>query len=341
MPASGSESIFVCYRRSDSADTVDRIYELLERGFSRRRLFRDVDSIPRGVHFPNHIAGVLKTCSVVLVVIGPGWLDARTEDGRLRLEDPSDHVRVEIETALRVEGMRVIPVLVRNASIPKSAQLPDSIQGLVERSGLSIRPNPDFRGDMSRLLRVLRESISEVRRIRSQQTSKTSSGRLGKARWPLTSVAWLVVLALILFVGAIWLAGAKLNHTDQKADSVTATPTPIPKLTPLEEWQLIERKRSESEKVSTPTVVSTPTPRLTPTPYRQATEMEQAEEEVLRREYAKAWMTLPASTRRLLHDAEIDFEVKTRTYDPAAKNDALKIRIKYFQDLATLGERGG
>jgi hypothetical protein len=90
MPASGSGSIFVCYRRSDSADTVDRIYELLEKGFSRRGLFRDIESVPPGIEFRSHIIRALEACSIVLVVIGPGWFDARTEDGRRRLDDPLD-----------------------------------------------------------------------------------------------------------------------------------------------------------------------------------------------------------------------------------------------------------
>lgn len=161
MSAPGSESIFVCYRRSDSADAVDRIYEVLEKSFSRRGLFRDIDSIRSGVKFQSHIIRALEACSVVLVVIGPGWLDARSEDGQRRIDNPQDHVRVEIETALHDEGLWVIPVLVRNASMPKSKQLPDSIQGLVGLNALSIRPNPDFRGDVSRLVRELRKGVSK------------------------------------------------------------------------------------------------------------------------------------------------------------------------------------
>ena len=207
---SAPESIFVCYRRSDSADAVDRIYEVLEKDFSRRGLFRDIDSVPVGIDFRSHIIRVLESCSVVLVIIGPGWLDARTQDGHRRLEDPLDHVRVEIETALRVEGLRIIPVLVRDASVPKSDQLPDSIQALVGRSSLSIRPNPDFRGDMSRLVRDLREAIAEIRQLRSepirgsqgprahrQSQSKTTPARTAQYGW-LRSIAQLSFVPFVL-----------------------------------------------------------------------------------------------------------------------------------------------
>jgi hypothetical protein len=160
-------SLFLCYRRSDSADTVDRIYERLCRDLGKNKLFRDIDSIPLGVDFPDRIAGVLRECCAVLVVIGPGWLEARSPDGRRRLDDPQDHVRVEVECALRAVNTRVIPVLVRGASMPKPEEVPESLRTLVKLNGMMVRPNPDFQGDVSRLARGLREVIAK--------TSTTSS----------------------------------------------------------------------------------------------------------------------------------------------------------------------
>jgi hypothetical protein len=49
-------------------------------------------------------------CLVMVVVIGPDWLDARGEHGR-RLDDPTDWVRLEITQAL-AGGVTVIPVTV-------------------------------------------------------------------------------------------------------------------------------------------------------------------------------------------------------------------------------------
>jgi Domain of unknown function (DUF4190)/TIR domain len=184
MPAPGEESIFVCYRRSDSADTVDRIYEVLKKDFAHQKPFRDIDSIPIGIDFSTHILRALDACSVVLVVIGPGWLDAQSEDGRRRLDDPGDHVRVEIETALRVEGLRVIPVFIRNATVPSREHVPDSIRGLVARSGLSIRPDPDFRGDMSRLIKTLRTTIAEFRQLRLQRQRQNENEQRVSVRQP-------------------------------------------------------------------------------------------------------------------------------------------------------------
>jgi hypothetical protein len=174
------ESIFICYRRNDSADTVDRIYKRLEREFGRDTLFRDIDSMPVGIDFPSHIKQVLSSCCAVLVVIGPYWLESRDEGGRRRLDDPQDYLRIEVETALSIPNMRIIPVRVHNAGMPKAENVPESIRALLFRHGVSVRPDPDFRGDVSRLVRQLRESIPKfktllARRIRRERTSKSAT----------------------------------------------------------------------------------------------------------------------------------------------------------------------
>ena len=69
------------------------------------------------------------SCAVLLVVIGGWWLTATGEDGRRRLDDPGDFVRLEIEAAL-ARHVRVIPVLVDGARMPRAADLPASLEGL-------------------------------------------------------------------------------------------------------------------------------------------------------------------------------------------------------------------
>ena len=56
-----------------------------------------------------------------------------------------------------------------NAKMPRSAQVPDSIRALVELSGLNVRPNPDFQGDVSRLSESLRNWIAEFRKLRANK----------------------------------------------------------------------------------------------------------------------------------------------------------------------------
>ena len=72
-----------------------------------------------------------------------------------RINDPRDHVRIEIETALR-RNIRVVPLLVGNATIPAEQELPPTLQSLAYRAGTHIRPDPDFHRDMDRLVAGLR-----------------------------------------------------------------------------------------------------------------------------------------------------------------------------------------
>jgi len=143
--------IFLSYRRTDSPDVTGRIYDRLVARFSAKQVFKDVDSIPLGVSFRRHIEQVLTRAGVVLVIIGPGWLGASDEQGRRRLDDPNDFVRLEVETALR-GGIPVIPILVSNASMPRAGDLPPALEPLVARNGMAVRPDPDFNNDIGRLI---------------------------------------------------------------------------------------------------------------------------------------------------------------------------------------------
>jgi hypothetical protein len=142
--------IFISYRRSDSQDVTGRIYDRLLNTFTRNQVFKDVDSIPLGVSFPAHIQEILGKSSVVLVVIGPTWLATTDGQGKRRLDDPSDFVRLEVELALRAE-IPVIPVLVSGARMPPASELPESLKGLADRNGMQVRADPDFNHDMTRL----------------------------------------------------------------------------------------------------------------------------------------------------------------------------------------------
>ena len=85
-------NVFISYRRDDTIGTAGRIFERLVTAFGRRRIFMDVDSIPAGVNFIDHIQKQVSSCKVLLAVIGPLWLDARDITGARRLDNPEDFV---------------------------------------------------------------------------------------------------------------------------------------------------------------------------------------------------------------------------------------------------------
>src|SRR5579862_9032491 len=128
--------VFISYRRSDTTSGyASWIYERLAARFGGDHVFMDVDSLPLGVDFVEHLNRALANTDVALVLIGPGWLDAADEDGNRRLDDPDDFVRIEVATALRTSG-RVIPVLVDGAQMPKAELMPEDLRPLARRQAL-------------------------------------------------------------------------------------------------------------------------------------------------------------------------------------------------------------
>lgn len=144
-------SIFIGYRRSDSADAAGRIFDQLEIAFGEDRIFMDVDSIPIGVNFRRHVADIIGKSQFFLLLIGPRWTEAAKGE-RCRLWDPDDMVRIEIETALAAPEVRVIPVLVSNGAMPPRSLLPPSIHAITDLNAHAIRQNPDFRRDIRKLI---------------------------------------------------------------------------------------------------------------------------------------------------------------------------------------------
>ena len=145
-------TIFISYRRQDSGDVTGRIYDRLVQQFGREAIFKDVDSIPLGVDFRVVLDKAVGQCDLLLAVIGRQWLSSQNESGARRLDDQRDFVRIEIEAALR-RDIPVIPLLVQGAGMPGENDLPPSLQALVFRNAIPIRPDPDFHHDIDRLLK--------------------------------------------------------------------------------------------------------------------------------------------------------------------------------------------
>jgi hypothetical protein len=146
--------IFISYRRSDSASPVLAIHQWLLREFGSALLFMDVDSIPLGAKFNKVLRDAVGNCDVLLAVIGREWIDVRGDDGKRRLDDRNDYVRIEIAAALR-RRIPVIPILIGDAEMPKAAELPKNLRKLVDYQGLPVR-HATFPSDMDALVRGIK-----------------------------------------------------------------------------------------------------------------------------------------------------------------------------------------
>jgi formylglycine-generating enzyme required for sulfatase activity len=180
MAGGRQNAIFIGYRRDDTQDTAGRVYDRLVAAFGEKAVFKDVDNLPIGTDFGDYILGLLPRCRVFLALIGPGWLDAKDETGRRRLDDPHDWVRIELETAFATPGLQIVPVLVNGARMPRSDELPESLRRLTRFNAAMVRRDPDFSTDMARMVEALRASV---------KSGALDLAGLGGERKPVSSAA--------------------------------------------------------------------------------------------------------------------------------------------------------
>jgi hypothetical protein len=165
--------IFISYRRDETAYAAGWLFDRLAEQYGRGRIFKDVDSVVLGDDFVEVITAAVGSCDVLLALIGSRWLTIADEGGTRRLDDPNDFVRLELEAAL-TRPVRVIPILVDAARMPRADELPPSLAPLVRRQALELSPSR-FTSDTNRLLTVLDNVLAEVR---------TAQQGADAARWP-------------------------------------------------------------------------------------------------------------------------------------------------------------
>jgi hypothetical protein len=150
--------IFINYRREDSIDAAGRLHDRLAQTFGHKNIFMDVEDIPAGVDFAKYLSDQVAASQMFLAIIGPTWLGAKDESGGRRIDDPDDFVAIEITAAL-ARNIRVIPVLVDGASMPKAGELPDPLKALARRQAVDVG-HFHFGRDAEALVERLREALN-------------------------------------------------------------------------------------------------------------------------------------------------------------------------------------
>jgi phosphate transport system substrate-binding protein len=155
-------TIFISYRREDSAYITGRIYESIAARFGKEHVFIDVASLRGGDDYRAQLEMLVRSSTIVLVVIGQHWLELTHQ----RQADPHDLARLEVEVALSRHAI-VIPLLVQSATIPSESDLPASLAQLPYRNAISIRPDPDFSRDVDRAITQIDQQLHPQRRGRA------------------------------------------------------------------------------------------------------------------------------------------------------------------------------
>jgi hypothetical protein len=145
--------LFISYRRQDAAAYAGRLQDELATRYGRGQVFLDVADLLPGEDFASRLDAAISSADVILVVIGPQWLDAVDPYGRRRIDDPDDFIRSEVASALRL-GKRVVPILVDGAQVPRQEALPDELRGLARRQAV-VLTHENWRPTLQTLFQVL------------------------------------------------------------------------------------------------------------------------------------------------------------------------------------------
>jgi TIR domain len=158
--------IFISYRREESRWSARSLYDRLSASFGPKQIFMDIDAIALGEDFIKAIERTVSECDVLIAIIGANWLTSKDDQGDRRLNDPEDFVRMEIANALS-RDIRVIPVLVDGALMPRPTELPDDLKPLVRRNALRIS-DTSFDGDCQRLVAAIKQ-VLETERLQKER----------------------------------------------------------------------------------------------------------------------------------------------------------------------------
>ena len=206
--------VFISYRRLDSAGHAGRLCDRLQARLGRDRVFMDVTSLTPGVDFVQALERVLGSCDVLLAIIGPEWLTCADANGRRRLDDPEDFVRLELGAALE-RDVRVIPVLVGGASVPPIGALPDELKPLSHRQTVELR---DTRWDAD-----TGDLIDTITNLAPSGTGATSRTR---------RFVWLLAGAAVATAAVAGPVGRYFRHVD-------ASPSPPAAITAATQERLL------------------------------------------------------------------------------------------------------
>jgi formylglycine-generating enzyme required for sulfatase activity len=157
------QRIFICYRREDSAAVAGRLYDRLKTDFDDG-VFMDIDNIPMGADFRQHIEEQLRACDYLLALIGPRWIGILHE----RADDQRDLLRVELETAASLK-IRIAPILLEGARPPQATELPATFslrKTLARLQSVPVRQGLDFDTDYQRIVKEIRTVRRQARPLR-------------------------------------------------------------------------------------------------------------------------------------------------------------------------------
>lgn len=172
--------IFISYRRSDEPGYALALARDLTTHFGVEEVFKDVDTLEPGIDFVERIEDAVGSAEVLIALIGGEWLGTDSQ-GRRRIDEPKDFVRLEVGTALN-RKIRVVPVLVRDARMPKEEDLPEDLAALSRRHALTL-DDAMWATGIERLVRTIESVLADAEKPQLPERARTTQP-LGESNTP-------------------------------------------------------------------------------------------------------------------------------------------------------------
>lgn len=142
-------SLFISYRSADGADKATALARALGQRFGDDAVFIDKDDLRGGVAWRDEVGRTIGQRPLLLLLVTPQLMGATDATGRLRIADPDDPVRRELQAALDA-GATLLPVLCDGVdALPPG--LPPPFDGLAALTWRRLRAY-DWAGDVQRLV---------------------------------------------------------------------------------------------------------------------------------------------------------------------------------------------
>ena len=224
------QSIFISYRRQDTAAYAGRIYDRLSAKYGEHNVFMDIDRIEPGQDFVDAINHSVAEAGVLLVLIGREWIKMTDKSGLPRLDNPEDFVRLEILAGLEQKTV-IIPVLLADAEMPSAKLLPAPLQPFARRNAIEISDSR-FHSDVDRLIEAIEKIFNPQRAtvppIRPEQRNQSSTPFSNVSSRPNMGFIAAAVAAVALIVAGIWwfTTGGEQETSFQAEPYIQSPPSP-------------------------------------------------------------------------------------------------------------------
>ncbi len=155
--------VFIAYREEDAKNHLGPLQDKLSNRFGRGQVWVAKKEIGAAKQWLDEIKRKVKWCNIMLVLVGPHWLNATDDRGRPKLDKAEDIHRREIACALTL-GKVLVAVPLEETAMPSKSKLPQTIWGLLDRQAAPIRLGAATWGhDTDNLIKGLTDELRKSR----------------------------------------------------------------------------------------------------------------------------------------------------------------------------------